>query len=159
MKIYVVQWIRELFNLADGSIVNCDDRTTVGRSLPPRFVQAFKQLAAAECFRLECEAVRALPVVVGNPFHLGAGDDLSDLTSLPDKILGDWVREVGLEPPPKVRRPNGRGGHWPATPRKWEWAVWWRERCERMTMEQRARVYRALDRVNFLEIIELELEE
>src|SRR5579871_2379341 len=49
--------------------------------------------AHADCLRREKEA-RAN----ANPFALG-GPVLHYQTSLSEEILGDWVREVGLEPP------------------------------------------------------------
>ena len=90
------------------------------------------------------------------------GDDLSDLTSLPDEILRDWVQEAGLEPPlvtsplSPSRRDKHKRFH---PPRKWAWARWWHAGCQKMTEAQRVQVYRGLDKINFLEVIELELEE
>ena len=72
MKVYVVQWVRGLFDVYMANI-DTDARTIYGLSLPSRIVRAFGQRSCAERFRLECEASRNPPVIVSNPFSWPMG--------------------------------------------------------------------------------------
>jgi len=109
---------------------------------------------------------------------------LSDLTSMPEPVFRDWLREAGLEPPgeakivqvhdelsamgleppdegesdalsvmglePPVEAESGKVRDWPS---------WWDQHAPRMTDQQRAKVWQALDRLRFYEIVETELED
>ncbi len=75
-----------------------------------------------------------------NPFlH---GEKLEDLTTMPGGIFHDWLVEADLQPPLVS----------PFDPTVW--FQWWRD--EKMTEEQRAKVWQALDKVRFFDVIQLE---
>jgi hypothetical protein len=105
-------------------------------------VKLFRDAVTAEKFRAEREAeVRAKR----NPFcH---AKDLEEQTSMPAGVFHDWLVDAGLAPPHPSPRP---GADWPA---------WWDEEMPKMTREQRARVWQALDKVRFFVVVLLETEE
>jgi hypothetical protein len=71
-----------------------------------------------------------------NPFRCG-GPALRNQTSLDADRLHDWALDQGLTPP--------EGG---------DWAAWWDEQSPEMDELQREGMWRALDRLNFYEVVE-----
>jgi len=75
-----------------------------------------------------------------NPFELGNG--LAALTSFPPEIFHDWLIDADLDAPaptPKDRYP---------------WLAWWKQNHHKMTQEQKAKVWQALNKVRFYEVCE-----
>jgi hypothetical protein len=117
-------------------------------------VRAFRSKERAEAFkaRLEQRRRQRMPKPRVNPFYLSRywEMDYGRLTRFPESVLDDWLRDLGLSPP--VSPPHMAG-----QPRSsWVWARWWEQTP--MTQEQRAGVWKALDRVEFYEVVTLELE-
>jgi hypothetical protein len=84
--------------------------------------------------RLEAEARSAI-----NPFLCGR--TLCERTSLDAGRLNDWVLDLGLTPPraTKTKPPN--------------WANWWKRRKSKMTEYQREKMWEALDRLRFYDVV------
>lgn len=152
-KLYVVRWLHDYYYLErafHGGLPVCPPA--------PRLTRAFADAVAAEKFRQQLERGAKPPPPAANPFHgfrqrfLEDREfhGLADLTSMPEPIFLDWLREAGLEPPDA--RPHGRT-------RERDWAGWWDQHSPRMTDLQRAKVWQALDRLRFYEIVETELED
>lgn len=116
-------------------------------------IKVFTSARRAERFRARMEAARRhRPIKVGiNPFKSVGGWRLADgtVTSFPEPVLDDWLRDVGLEPP---MPPGGRERVLD------DWIAWWTMTAPRMTQEQRAHVWKALDKIHFYEIVSLTLE-
>ncbi|MCE9561723.1 MAG: hypothetical protein K8U57_06670 [Planctomycetes bacterium] len=70
-----------------------------------------------------------------NPFECGP---LSMVSSLPEPILRDFLKDTGIEPPEAGIA----------------WDAWWPANRERLSEEQQARVWEAVDKVRFFEITE-----
>jgi hypothetical protein len=100
-------------------------------------LRSYKSRVAAErdCRRRETAARAAV-----NPFTCG-GPALHYQTSLDADRLHDWLLDAGLEPPA-------------AQDDKRDWAGWWRQTHDRLSEAQRERVWEALDRVRFFEVVE-----
>jgi hypothetical protein len=79
-----------------------------------------------------------------NPFRCGTS--LADRTSLDEGRLCDWLLDHGLEPPEK---PVGRRTISPEA-----WAAWWDEESDFWDDHQRDKVWEALDRVRFHEVVQ-----
>jgi len=101
-------------------------------------VKAFADLSRADAFCRERERERRERV---NPFEHGR--KLSDLTHFDAGRLCDWLLDAGLDPPgPKVRIVG--------------WRKWWADTRRGLSDYQRAKVWEALDRVRFFEVVELD---
>jgi hypothetical protein len=100
-------------------------------------LRSFKRRANAERDRDQRE--RAARACV-NPFTCG-GPALHYQTSLDAGRLHDWLLDAGIEPP------AANGG-------KVDWAGWWQRTHEQLTEAQHDRVWEALDRVRFFEVVE-----
>jgi hypothetical protein len=101
-------------------------------------LQSFLTFEEAEADRRRREAEAREQV---NPFLCG-GPALYQQTSLDEGRLHDWLLDAGLTPP---RLLKGR----PA-----DWAAWWRQSHGEMTALQREKVWDALDKVRFFEVVE-----
>ena len=152
-KVYLVQsrnWQENEFD-EDG---NFYENGGPGEGTP---VKLFADYAAAEAFARRKE----LEVRDGtNPFRFSAfgrpesgypfrdngfEGRLGSATSMDEPVLRDWLLDAGLTPPP------------PATRKKpVDWAGWWDENVDEMSDLQRAKVWEALDKVRFFEVVELE---
>lgn len=153
MKLYIVRWLHDYYyreTAFSGGDPDCPTQ--------PRLVKAFIDPIAAETYRSQLERGLRTPPAEANPF-LGFRERsegglrfvegrrfqrLADLTTLPEPILADWLSECYLTPPSLK---SGRG-----------WADWWDANAPHMTDYQRARVWQALDKLRFFEVIETELE-
>jgi hypothetical protein len=67
---------------------------------------------------------------------------LSDLTSLPEGPLRDWLLDAGLTPPKWKLNPVVLSG-------------WWDHHAEEMTELQCDKVWEALDRLRFYTVVDL----
>ena len=119
-------------------------------------VRAFRSKERAEAFkaRLEQRRRQRMPGPRVNTFYLSRAweMDYGRLTSFPESVLDDWLRDLGLTPPAPPPHMAGR-------PRSSsDWAFWWGRTAPAMTEEQRAGMWKALDRVEFYEVVTLELE-
>jgi hypothetical protein len=82
--------------------------------------------------RLEAEARSVI-----NPFLCGRS--LSERTCLDAGRLNDWVLDLGLAPPSRRKSRN--------------WAAWWKRERKTMSEFQREKMWEALDRVRFYEVV------
>jgi hypothetical protein len=73
-----------------------------------------------------------------NPFACGSA--LHYLTHLDEPRLRDWLMDAGIEPP----EPKKDG--------KTNWAEWWKKQHRKLSAEQRAAVWEALDMVRFFTV-------
>jgi hypothetical protein len=64
---------------------------------------------------------------------------------MPEAVLCDLLRDLGLEPP------EGEEGDR-------EWGEWWRRNAAAMTAAQRCRVWQALDVLSFFEVVAVDVE-
>jgi hypothetical protein len=100
-------------------------------------LQSFPTFEEAEPDRRRREAEAREQV---NPFLCG-GPSLHSQTSLDEGRLHDWLLDAGMTPP----RPK-KGGR--------DWAGWWRRGRKRLSELQREKVWGALDKVRFFEVVE-----
>jgi hypothetical protein len=100
-------------------------------------VQSFATYEEAEADRRRREAAAREQV---NPFRC-SGPALHDRTSLDEGRLHDWLLDAGLTPP----KPGKKGR---------DWAGWWEKAKRRMTGPRREKVWEALDKVRFFEVVE-----
>jgi hypothetical protein len=100
-------------------------------------LQSFPDVQAAELDRAERER-KARSVV--NPFTYG-GNALHYQTSFDEGRLCDWLLDEGLEPP----KP-GKSGR--------DWQKWWQETHQSMTPLQIDKVWEALDKARFFEVVQ-----
>jgi hypothetical protein len=152
MKLYLVRWLHDYYYLDTafkGGAPVCP--------APSRLMKAFTDPLAAENYRQEVERGVRTPPSQANPFHGFRESEvegqqlrkLADLTSFPEPIFADWLRDADLTPPKLPSSGELPGG---------DWADWWDANAPHMTDSQRARVWRALDKLRFFEIVETELE-
>jgi hypothetical protein len=99
-------------------------------------LESFPDAEAAEYARREREEAARQRV---NPFRCG-GAALHYHTSLDASRLHDWVLDLGLTPP--QRRSAA------------DWARWWDRVYPKASAAQRERLWEALDRVRFYEVVE-----
>jgi hypothetical protein len=90
--------------------------------------------ALAERDRLEEEARRRV-----NPFQCG-GVHLRHQTSFAEPVLYDWLVDADINPPDR-----GEKGY--------DWVAWWPTVKDSLNEEQWRHVWKALDRLNFHEVI------
>jgi hypothetical protein len=119
-------------------------------------IRAFADRRRAESFCAKLEGrKRSKPLSPGvNPFVCSRKYEMQydQVSSFPEPVLDDWLRDAGLTPPVSLFPQPGR-------PRcSHDWYYWWRQTAPRMTPEQRRRVWEALDRVRFYEVVALPLE-
>jgi hypothetical protein len=100
-------------------------------------VQSFPTYEEAEADRCRRDAAARGQV---NPFRCG-GPALHYQTSLDEGRLHDWLLDAGLTPP----KPGRKGR---------DWAGWWQKARRGMTALQREKVWEALDKVRFFEVVE-----
>jgi hypothetical protein len=152
MKLYLVRWLHDYYYLETpfkGGAPVCPAKS--------RLMKAFTDPLAAERYRQEVECGIRTPPPQANPFH-GFREyfiegrrlqKLTDLTSFPEPIFADWLMDCNLTPP---KLPSSG-----ELPRR-DWADWWDANAPRMTDYQRARIWQALDKLRFFEIVETEWE-
>ena len=143
MKLYLVRWRQRCYFRDE-----VWDEEVAPRV--PRVLAAFADPAEAEAYRQHRESTRALPANRVCPFHCGQSLKLEEVTSLPEPVFLDWLLDAGLTPPPEVATPTG--------PRRY-WVPWWAQNLPHMTEAQQAKVWQAMDRVPFFEVVETELED
>jgi hypothetical protein len=102
-------------------------------------VKLFVDREKAEAFREKQEEARRQKV---NPFDYCS--TLDDCTSFHPNVLRDWLLDAGLTPPTPTSKNDLK-----------TWKVWWNRSNKTMTEQQRAKVWEALDRFCFFEVIEL----
>jgi hypothetical protein len=100
-------------------------------------VRSFPTYEEAEADRRRREADAREQV---NPFRCG-GPALHYQTGLDEGRLHDWLLDAGLTPP----KPGKKGR---------DWSGWWEKAKRRMTAPQREKVWQALDKVRFFEVVE-----
>jgi hypothetical protein len=144
MKLYLVRWLYERYYHHTGFRGGLPDCPAT-----PRLVKAFTDPLAAEEYRRDLEQGGLAPPLAAFVVKEYGYCGLGNLTSLPEPAFEDWVRDCGLEPPQEAGAGQSTGR---------DWATWWKETAPRMTPEQRAHVWRALDRIRFFEVVETELE-
>jgi hypothetical protein len=89
--------------------------------------------AEAERARREAEAREHI-----NPF--ACGEAVQYWTHLDEPRLRDWLMDHGVEPP----APGKKGGT--------NWAAWWKKNQKKLSADQRAAVWEALDKVRFFAV-------
>lgn len=152
MKLYIVRWLHDYYyrdTAFKGGAPDCPAQ--------PRLMKAFIDPVAAETYRRQLERGLRTPPPEANPFH-GFRESfvegrrfqrLADLTSLPEPIFADWLLDCYLTPP--IRK---TGAEKPGR----VWADWWDAHAPQMTDYQHSRVWQALDKLRFFEVVETELE-
>jgi hypothetical protein len=151
MRLYVVRWLHDYFyyeTAFKGGVPDCP--------ASHRLVKAFLDPVAADDYRQRLERGLATPPAGANPFH-GLREEfgvegrritcIEDLTSFPEPIFDNWIRDCGLEPPQPVAPQQRR-----------DWPAWWDAQVAQMSQAQIARMWQALDQVRFFEIVETNLE-
>jgi hypothetical protein len=109
-------------------------------------IEAFTDRAKAESHRREKERQARKGE---NPFGYGEGlDDLST-THTTDESMAALAQELGQPLP----RSYGSGGYFSLQ----NWEDWWEWREKQLSPEQAERVWDAMDRVTFFEVLELPL--
>jgi hypothetical protein len=104
---------------------------------------AFKTANEAEEFKEEC--VKAYQAT-RSPFEFA----LKVSTSFPDKVLRDWILDLGLEPPPVAS----------AGFRDWQrWLNWWSQVESAVTDWQRAQIWQVMDRIQPYTVITVDGEQ
>lgn len=103
-------------------------------------LEAFRDQAAATAKRDALETKRRTKE---NPFE--NGKQLSDWTSFGAPQFHDWLLDAGLEPP-KKKKPSGA-----------EWREWWEAHAKKMTALQRAKVWEALDKVRYYDVVAIKV--
>jgi hypothetical protein len=102
-------------------------------------VKLFTDREKAEAFRRKQEAAQRQKV---NPFEYCAA--LADCTSFPPNVLHDWLLDAGLTPPTTDPKDELKS-----------WKAWWKQSRKTLTAQQRAKVWEALDKFRFFEVVEL----
>jgi hypothetical protein len=100
-------------------------------------VASFATFDEAEADRRRREEERR---ATENPFYHG-GPSLFYQTSLDGPRLHDWLMDVGIEPPARLK---GHG----------TWAEWWDKSFHKWSAEQRAHAWAAMDKVRFYQVSE-----
>ena len=101
-------------------------------------LKGFRDRAAAESCRRTLEDQRRTSE---NPFAHGKG--LSDWTHFGAAQFHDWLLDAGLEPP-KQKKPTAG-----------DWRSWWKLHAKKMSALQRAKVWHALDKVVYYQVVKL----
>jgi hypothetical protein len=153
--LYAVRWRVNYYSYYDGS-----ERTQPGS----RYVKAFTSPRAAREYIEALHRGEVAAPAGANPFmsfrhaarsryFYGDPPELGTLTSFPEPVFLDYVRDLGLTPPPlkEIKRDYGQ----PYSLRDWD--GWWEEHAPHLTDDQRARLWKALDRLEFYEIVPTEL--
>jgi hypothetical protein len=130
-KVYLVQKVRWERDWENPDWFYCED-PELGAP-----VKAFTDPNAAEAFRRGLERQERAN---RNPFQ--HGQELSELTSLPEGPLRDWLLDAGLTPPKAKLNLAVLSG-------------WWGHHEEEMTELQRDKVWEALDRLRFYTVVDL----
>ena len=102
-------------------------------------VKLFTDREKAEAFRREQEEAQRQKV---NPFE--HCEKLADCTTFPPEVLHDWLLDAGLTTPAPGSKDELKA-----------WKAWWGKSKKTMTEAQRAKVWEALDRFRFFEVVEL----
>jgi hypothetical protein len=104
-------------------------------------VKAFTDLTTADAFCTSCEGAARGPknAYMRHPNPFCFGGKLKEQTSLPEGVFRDWLLDAGLTPL--------RASH--------DWKGWWDRQQEKMTEEQRRKVWEALDKVRFYRVVEM----
>jgi hypothetical protein len=103
-------------------------------------VRAFTDYDRASDYQRAQEQARRAEV---NPFYYG--EKLADLSSFTAEPFHDWLLDAGLTPW-TIRKDKDFK----------KYRTWWKKNRGQMTDLQRTRVWEALDKVRFFEIVELE---
>jgi hypothetical protein len=148
-RVFTVRWRKQFYFYYDRG-----ERRQPGN----RYVKAFISEEAAT------EYIRALlsgeipPPLGANPFmgfrrckSFGDVPELDSLTSFPEPIFLDYIRDLGIEPPPLAPL-KPRYGDKEIVLRDWD--GWWEQHALGMTNEQRSAIWKALDRLDFYEIVQ-----
>jgi len=101
-------------------------------------VKAFTDRAKAEEY---CRMVEGRERAVKNPFEWGT--ELKDWTTFDAPRFRDWLLDAGIEPPKKK---NSKAA---------DWQAWWEKGAPKLTDLQRAKVWEALNKVRYYEVVEL----
>jgi hypothetical protein len=113
-----------------------------------RVEKVFADRAAAEHFCQERERWSWRRRLDVNPFYESyAGHDrsLQELTGMDEPVFGDYLRDMGLEPPAPSKNRN-------------RWFDWWNETAGALLEHEREQLWRALDRFHFYEVVEVPFE-
>src|SRR5690606_28982438 len=108
-------------------------------------VKAFRNYEKAAAFCRDQELKRrakANPFDGGNPYR-----GIAEVSSFDADRFHDWLLDAGIEPPEKSRSKTFTLG---------KWSAWWKKVRKDLTDYQQAKVWEALDKVCFCDIIELE---
>jgi hypothetical protein len=101
-------------------------------------LKAFRDKVAAETHCLELENQRRTKE---NPF--ARGKSLEEWSHFDAPRFHDWLLDAGLEPPKKKKLAAD------------DWREWWTKNAKKMSALQRAKVWEAVDKVRFYEVVEL----
>jgi len=157
-KLFIVRWRAAYYYYEDSDDGACQPGD--------RLSKAFTTRAAAEQYRQAVQRGRLVPPAGANPFlpfrsaRVGWYDGeetptIAQFSSMPEPVLDDWLQDLGLTPPAPERIEPKHGK--PFTMRDWD--AWWEANVAQMTDHQRCKIWEALDRLDFFEIVETELEE
>jgi hypothetical protein len=154
--LYAVRWRKDCYFYYDGT-----ERTQPGN----RYVKAFTSQEAAKKYVNALHCGEVPPPEGANPFmsfRSAAGGryvhelpKLDSLTSFPEPVFLDYVRDLDLTPPP-VKKITPRYGKSYSLR---DWDSWWEEHAPHMTDAQRAQIWKALDRLTFYEVVQTGMEE
>ncbi|SRR6266545_4209749 len=155
-RLYTVRWRMGYYFYYDRG-----DRIQPGN----RYVKAFTSEKAAKQHIKALQCGEVPPPAGANPFMCfrsaarggyfsGALPELESLTSFPEPVFLDYVRDLDLTPPPvKKKRPAFEKAY-----SLRDWDGWWEENAPHMSDAQRAQIWKALDRLEFYEVVQTAIE-
>lgn len=117
-------------------------------------IRSFAARGRAEAYAARLERARrdGPPKPSLDPFRCSASYErpLDGLTSFPEGVFDDWLREADLTPPTASTPQWGRCAS--------DWVNWWHVTAPAMTPGQLLHVWKGLDLVRFYEVVEVILE-
>jgi hypothetical protein len=136
---------------SEGKPIEFDDHYLPDYLRPPfrswKPIRAFTRREAAEDY---CRELETQERDQHNPFTWG--ERLSDVTSLDEPRLRDWLLDAGLTPPEETPPEEVESGVEPAL---FVWIAWWEETAAHMSDLQRQRVLEATDKVRLFRVTEV----